>query len=68
VEYNNPEAGAAWMQRFTNTFPKAAWLNPEPEGLWQYRQSIAIMQQLMAGRMFPVTLDGLDRAMRLLSK
>jgi uncharacterized protein with von Willebrand factor type A (vWA) domain len=68
VEYNNPEAGAVWMQRFTNTFPKAAWLNPEPEGLWQYRQSIAIMQQLMAGRMFPVTLDGLDRAMRLLSK
>ena len=68
VEYNNEEAGAAWIQRFTHTFPKTVWLNPEPEGLWQYRQSIAIMRQLISDRMFPVTLDGLARAMRLLSK
>src|SRR5512138_1899952 len=38
VEYNNEEAGAVWLQRFFNTFPKSVWLNPEPEGLWQYRQ------------------------------
>jgi uncharacterized protein with von Willebrand factor type A (vWA) domain len=68
VEYNNEEAGAVWLQRFTSTFPKYIWLNPEPEGLWQYRQSIAIIRQIMNNRMFPLTIDGLERAMRLLSK
>ena len=68
VEYNNEEAGAVWLQRFTQAFPKFIWLNPEPEGLWQYRQSIAIVKQLMNERMFPVTIDGLERGMRLLSK
>jgi hypothetical protein len=68
VEYNNEEAGAEWVKRFVNTFPKHAWLNPEPEGVWQYRQSISIMQQLMANKMYPVTMAGLERAMRDLSK
>ncbi|MDE2609897.1 MAG: VWA domain-containing protein, partial [Burkholderiales bacterium] len=68
VEYNNPEAGALWLRRFTDHFPRHAWLNPEPEGLWQYRQSVAIIRQLMGNRMFPITLAGLESAMRLLSK
>ena len=68
VEYNNDEPGAAWLARFVSHFPKFAWLNPEPEHLWQYRQSIAIIRQIMNNRMFPITLDGLERAMRLLSK
>jgi len=68
VEHNNPEAGAVWLQRFTQHFPKHVWINPEPEGLWQYRQSIAVINQLMGGRMYPLTLDGLNRAMRTLSK
>ena len=68
VEYNNEEAGAEWLARFTHAFPKFVWLNPEPEGLWQYRQSIAIVRQLMNGRMYPITLEGLERAMRVLSK
>ncbi|MEH6434700.1 vWA domain-containing protein [Massilia sp. DD77] len=68
VEYNNDEAGAAWLARFTSAFPKFAWLNPEPENLWQYRQSIAVIRQIMNNRMFPITLEGLERAMRLLSK
>ncbi len=68
VEYNNEEAGAVWLQRFTSSFPKFVWLNPEPEGLWQYRQSIAIIRQLMTNRMFPVTIEGLERAMNMLSK
>ena len=68
VEYNNEEAGAEWLKRFTNMFPKFIWLNPEPEGLWQYRQSISVIRQLMNNRMFPVTIDGLERGMRLLSK
>ena len=68
VEYNNPEAGAVWLQRFTSTFPKFIWLNPEPEGLWQYRQSISVIRQIMNHRMFPVTIEGLERGMQLLSK
>ena len=68
VEYNNEEAGAVWLQRFFATFPKSIWLNPEPESLWQYRQSISLIRQLAGGRMFPMTLEGLTRAMRQLSK
>ena len=68
VEYNNEEAGAEWVKRLTNAFPKHAWINPEPQGVWQYRQSISIVQQLVGQRMFPLTLAGLEGAMRLLSK
>ena len=68
VEYNNEEAGAEWLQRLTHAFPKYAWINPEPQGVWQYRQSIAIIQQLMSQRMYPLTLKGLEDAMRTLTK
>jgi len=68
VEYNNEEAGAEWMQRLTNAFPKFVWINPEPQGVWQYRQSISVIQQLVNQRMYPLTLKGLEEAMRLLSK
>ncbi len=68
VEYSNEEAGVEWLGRLTSAFPKFAWINPEPQGVWQYRQSISIVQQLMSGRMFPLTLKGLEDTMRLLSK
>jgi len=68
VEYNNEEAGVEWLQRLTNAFPKFVWINPEPQGVWQYRQSIAMIQQLMNHRMYPLTIKGLEEAMRLLSK
>ncbi len=68
VEYNNEEAGAEWLQRLTNAFPKFVWINPEPQGVWQYRQSISIMQQLMSNRMYPLTIKGIEEAMRLLTK
>src|SRR3989344_3940904 len=68
VEYNNEEAGAEWIQRLTHAFPKFAWINPEPQGVWQYRQSISIIQQLVSNRMYPLSLKGLEETMRLLSK
>jgi uncharacterized protein with von Willebrand factor type A (vWA) domain len=68
VEYNNEEAGAEWLQRLLHAFPKYAWINPEPQGVWQYRQSIAMIQQIVSNRMFPLTLKGLEEAMRSLSK
>ena len=68
VEYNNPEPGAEWLQRLIHAFPKFAWINPEPQGVWQYRQSISVIQQIMHNRMYPLTLKGLEEAMRHLTK
>ncbi len=66
IEHWNDEAGAAWMQRITQRFQKHAWLNPEPEDRWDYIASIGITRQLLGERMFPLTLEGLDRAIRAL--
>jgi hypothetical protein len=68
VEYNNEEAGAEWLQRLLHAFPKHAWINPEPQGVWEYRQSISMIQQIVSHRMYPLTLKGLEEAMRGLSK
>jgi uncharacterized protein with von Willebrand factor type A (vWA) domain len=64
VEHFNEETGAIWMERVARTYPACVWLNPVAEKDWEYRQSIRIMRQLMGGRMYPLTLDGLDKAMR----
>ncbi|MFN3943950.1 MAG: vWA domain-containing protein [Allosphingosinicella sp.] len=68
VEHFNEEAGAVWLQRLTNTYPSAVWLNPVAEQYWGYTQSVQIVRQLMQDRMYPLTLDGLDDAMRTLSR
>ena len=66
VEHWNPEAGSVWMQRLSAHFPRLVWLNPEPEDRWHYTPSIRIAQELVGERMFPLTLAGLDRAIRAL--
>ena len=68
VEYHNAEPGAEWLQRLLHAFPHHAWINPEPPGVWEYRHSIEIIRQLMGGKMYPLTLKGLEETMRLLSK
>ncbi len=68
IEYNNKEAGAAWIQRFICQFEKYVWLNPEPRGLWEYRHSISIIKNLMKNKMYPITINGLENAMQILSK
>jgi uncharacterized protein len=67
VEHLNEETGATWMQRLLDTYPKAIWLNPEPEQRWNHTPSIRILSELMEQRMFPLTLGGLERGMRELS-
>jgi uncharacterized protein with von Willebrand factor type A (vWA) domain len=64
VEHFNDEAGAAWMARVTGTYKSAVWLNPVAEGDWEHTQSIRMMRSLMGERMYPLTLEGLERAMR----
>jgi uncharacterized protein with von Willebrand factor type A (vWA) domain len=68
VEHHNEEAGAVWLRRMLDHYKHAAWLNPVPESHWQYTTSLQMTRQLMGERMFPVTLDGLERATRLLAK
>ncbi len=66
IEHWNEEPGAAWMKRLLASFPRHAWLNPEPRDRWDYTPSIRITRELVEERMFPLTLAGLDRAMRSL--
>ena len=66
IEHWNEEAGAVWMQRLTRTWPHHVWLNPEAEQRWEYNPSVQITRQLMEDRMFPLTLSGLDRAIKAL--
>jgi uncharacterized protein with von Willebrand factor type A (vWA) domain len=60
----NEEAGAVWLDRVTRTYPHAVWINPVPENQWNYTQSIKMIQRLMTNRMYPLTLEGLDGAMK----
>jgi uncharacterized protein with von Willebrand factor type A (vWA) domain len=68
VEHTNEEPGAVWLQRVLDVYPNTIWINPQSESLWDYHESIRITRDLMSDRMFPLTLEGLDRGMRLLSK
>lgn len=68
VEHWNEEAGEVWMRRLTERFAKSVWLNPVQQHLWGYTQSIRKIGGLMGGRMFPLTLDGLDGAMKALTR
>src|SRR5919199_1927695 len=64
VEHWNEEAGQVWMERLLGHFHKAVWLNPVPQKHWDYTQSIGLLRRLFGGRMFPLTLEGIDQAMR----
>jgi uncharacterized protein with von Willebrand factor type A (vWA) domain len=68
VEHWNQEAGAVWLQRVTGIYKSAVWLNPVPEHLWDYTASIGYIRQIMEGRMFQLTLEGIDSAMRELMR
>ena len=68
VEHWNEEAGATWLERMLNTWSRAVWLNPLPEEHWAYAPSLQIIRQLFGNRMFPLSPDGLERAMRALSR
>ena len=68
VEHFNEEAGQVWMQRIAATYPSCVWLNPVPEHEWETTASIRMMRQLLGGRMYPLTIEGLDAAMRELGR
>jgi len=68
VEHYNKEAGYVWGQRLVDTYRHAVWFNPVPQQMWPFTQSIGMVSKIMRGRMFPLTLEGLDQGIRLLSK
>src|SRR5688500_16017072 len=68
IEHFNEEAGAVWLKRLTDAYPAAAWSNPTPEAYWGHSGSTALLKRLMDERMYTLTLDGLDEAMRELSR
>jgi hypothetical protein len=68
VEHWNEEAGQVWLQRMLAHFPRAAWINPVKESQWGYTQSIQMLKGMMEGRMFPLTLEGLEGAMKALRR
>ena len=68
VEHMNDEAGATWLDRVTQTYPATVWLNPTPERQWQYSSSTRMIREMMNDAMFPLTLDGLDSAMKELTR
>ncbi|MCG8668541.1 MAG: VWA domain-containing protein [Pseudomonadales bacterium] len=68
VEHWNEEAGETWMRRMMDVFDKVVWLNPEPESSWEYTTSVVWTQKLVENKMFPLSLKGLEDAMRYLAK
>lgn len=68
VEHWNEEPGAVWLQRIGLIYPKLIWINPTPQETWEYSSSVAITQELVENRMFPLTIRGLEDAMNLLTK
>jgi uncharacterized protein with von Willebrand factor type A (vWA) domain len=68
VEHWNEESGETWMRRLFRTYPHVAWLNPMPQDRWRYFATIGMVSEMVDGRMYPLTVEGLDDAMRGLSR
>ena len=68
VEHHNEEAGAVWLGRVLEVYSRAVWINPQPEDRWNHYESIRMTRELMGERMFPLTLQGLDGAMKALTR
>lgn len=68
VEHWNEEPGVAWMSRFTELYEKIIWINPTPQETWEYSSSVSLIQQLVDGQMYPLTIRGLEDGMGALSK
>ena len=66
-EHWNPEAGEVWLRRARDAWPRTLWLNPLPERAWHHTRSVSLVREIFAGRMVPMTLEGIDRGMRLLT-
>ena len=67
IEHYNEEAGTTWMQRLADRFAHLVWINPTPRNYWEHSYSIGIVRELLANRMYPLTVKGLEEAMAVLT-
>ena len=67
-EHWNAESGETWLRRLLDTWPHAIWINPMPEAGWGYSQSVAMIAEIFGGRMYPMTLAGLEAGIRELAR
>ena len=68
VEHWNEEPGSLWMERFTEFYERLVWINPTPQETWEYSSSVSMIQSMVEGQMFPLTIRGLEDGMTALSK
>jgi len=68
IDFMNQEPGVNWLNRFTENYDKAVWLNPTPKEYWEHTHSTKIIQELMEQQMYPLTLKGMEEAMAYLSR
>ncbi|MEO0361097.1 MAG: VWA domain-containing protein [Pseudomonadota bacterium] len=68
VEHWNQEAGEVWLRRAIDQWPSSVWINPVPEKHWRYTHSTEIIRKLFADRMYPMTLQGVEAAMKELTR
>jgi uncharacterized protein len=66
VEHWNQEPGSVWLQRLIKAYPKFVWINPQPQARWRHTASVAMIREMLEGRMYPLTLSGLDDAIEAL--
>jgi uncharacterized protein len=62
IEHWNQEPGSVWLQRLVKAYPKFVWINPQPQARWRHTASVEIIREMLEGRMYPLTLSGLDDA------
>ena len=67
IEHWNQEPGSVWLQRLVKAYPKFVWINPQPQARWRHTASVEIIREMLEGRMYPLTLSGLDDAIDALS-
>jgi uncharacterized protein with von Willebrand factor type A (vWA) domain len=67
IEHWNQEPGSVWLQRLVKAYPKFVWINPQPKGRWRHTASVEMIREMLEGRMYPLTLSGLDDAIDALS-
>ncbi len=62
IEHWNEEPGSVWLRRLIKAYPKFVWINPQPQGRWRHTASVEMIREMLEGRMYPLTLSGLDDA------
>ncbi|MBK1635973.1 vWA domain-containing protein [Rhodovulum adriaticum] len=67
-EHWNAEPGRVWLERARTTWPDHLWINPVPQRFWDYTQSIGMIREIFEDRMVPMTLDGIERGMKMLGR